>query len=124
MVVDDSHAMAFVVQAILQRAGYEVRTASDAGNGYLLYLKFRPDLVITDLEMPWENGLEMMGEIRMHDPEIRVIYMSADASPFSSQLDEERKKHRVAFLQKPFSKTEMLQIVRQLEEGRAREGEK
>lgn len=121
MVVDDSHAMAFVVQAILQRAGYEVRTANDAGNGYLSYLTFRPDLVIADLEMPWESGLQMMEEIRVHDPAIKVIYMSADASPFSSQLDDERKKYWVAFLQKPFSKTEMLQIVRQSEQVKSTE---
>jgi len=77
----------------------------------LIYLLFKPDLVITDIQMPEKNGLELMTHIRMHNPIVRTIYMSGDLGRFRCQLEEEKKKFPVNLLEKPFSKIELMRLL-------------
>ena len=86
-------------------------TAKDGKDGYLAYLLFRPDLVITDIQMPGTNGLEMVAHLRMHNSGIRVIYMSAELDRFRSRLEEEKRKYQVSLLQKPFSRMELMRLI-------------
>lgn len=103
--------MAFIVRQMLEVDGHKVRWAGDGAAGYGTYLLFRPDLIITDIEMPEEDGLEMMAHIRAHNPGIGTIYMSAELDRFRSQLEEEKKRYQVGLLQKPFSKRELMRLI-------------
>lgn len=103
LVVDDNRLLASTLQEILEHEGCEVMTAKDGIDGYSAYLLFEPDLVITDIQMPGKNGLEMMKCIRAHDPMIQTVYMSGDISPFQAHLLEEEKKYPVSVFEKPFS---------------------
>ena len=103
LVVDDNQFLASTILDILEDKGFEVKSAKDGREGYRIYLLFKPDLVITDIQMPEENGLEMMKNIRTHEPMIRTIYMSADLSAFRASLIEEKKLYPVRCFQKPFS---------------------
>lgn len=111
LVVEDSKGLAFIMQMVLQAGGFDVRTANDGWDGFFTYLTFSPDLVITDIDMPRENGLEMMKRIRVQNPEVRTIYMSGELTWFWPLLEEERKKYGVSFLEKPFSRIELLRLV-------------
>jgi len=103
LVVDDNRLLATVIQETLEDDGLEVRSANDGVDGYSAYLHFKPDIVITDIQMPRENGLEMMEHIRTHDPTIKTIYMSGDIDAYRSHLLEEGKKYQISFFEKPFS---------------------
>lgn len=85
--------------------------AGDGAAGYGTYLLFRPDLVISDIEMPEKSGLEMAAHLRAHNPGIEVIYMSADLDRYRSQLEEEKRKYGVGLLQKPFSRMELMRLL-------------
>ena len=111
LVVDDNHLLASTLQEILEHEGCEVMTAKDGVDGYSAYLLFEPDLVITDIQMPGKNGLEMMRCIRTHDPMIRTIYMSGDISPFQAPLLEEEKKYPVSIFEKPFPLEQLRNFV-------------
>ena len=102
LVVDDNHCLASIIQETLEDEGCEVMTAKDGIDGYSAYLLFEPDLIITDIQMPRKNGLEMMECIRTHEPMIQTIYMSGDISSFRASLLEEEKKYPVSFFEKPF----------------------
>ncbi|MBM4313202.1 MAG: response regulator [Deltaproteobacteria bacterium] len=102
LVVDDNQLLAIVICEVLEREGCEVMTANDGAEGYSAYLRFEPDLIITDIRMPVKNGLEMMECIRRHDPLVQTIYMSADIDSFRSSLLEEEKKYPVIYFEKPF----------------------
>ena len=84
LIVDDDQAIASVVQFMLEYEGHEVRLAMNGQEGYLIYLQFLPDLVITDIQMPEENGLELINHIREHDPLVKTIYMSGDLNQYLS----------------------------------------
>ena len=111
LVVDDNEELAFTVQMILEDEGFEVISARDSQDGYSTFLEFKPDLVITDIQMPGENGLELMEHIRKHNPMVRTIYMSGDLESFLPPLEEEKKRYPVSLLEKPFSKVELMGLL-------------
>lgn len=103
LVVDDNYLLAATIQEVLEDCGHEVMSAKDGIDGYSAYLTFKPDIVITDIQMPRKNGLEMMGHIRTHEPMIRTIYMSGDIDNYQPFLREEKMRYPVSFFEKPFS---------------------
>ena len=112
LIVDDNEEIAYIVQEIIENENYRARTARDSEDGYLAYLHFRPDLVITDIHMPGKNGFELMKGIRMHNPKIKTIYMSSYlSSRFRSLLEQEKKRYPVSFLRKPFSMVKLIELV-------------
>ena len=111
LVVDDNHLLAATIQEVLEDNGLEVMYAKDGVDGYSAYLLFKPDIVITDIQMPRKNGLEMMGHIRTHEPMIRTIYMSGDIEPYRPFLREEKRKYQVSFFEKPFSLESLKRVI-------------
>lgn len=114
LVVDDNKLLAYVIEAILQGEGYEVRTAANGDQGYLMYLNFRPDIVLSDIWMPGKSGLEMMERIRSARSEVKTVYMTGEAEPVSLQLEEERKTFNISVLIKPFSRDELTGLIDEL----------
>ena len=55
----------------------EVYEASNGEEGYYLYYDKRPDIIISDIEMPKKNGMEMVEEIRKNDLSIIIIMLTA-----------------------------------------------
>jgi len=111
LIVDDNQELASALQMMLEDEGFEVRSAKDGHDGYWAYLDFNPDLILTDIQMPGENGLELMEHIRAHNPMVRTIYMSGDLDSFWSPLEEETKRYPVSLLEKPFSKGELMGLL-------------
>lgn len=111
LIVDDNLDLGHILQWILEDEGHEVRLAKDGREGYFTYLLFRPDIVLTDIQMPEKNGFELMALIRYHNPTVRAIYMSGNLSQFQSDLVEEMKNYHARALEKPFSKDELIQLL-------------
>jgi|MudIll2142460700_1097286.scaffolds.fasta_scaffold166061_3 DNA-binding response OmpR family regulator len=112
LLVEDDDNLAFVLQERLNSEGCETRTAKDAAEGFSIYLRFRPDLVISDLLLPGENGVELLRRIRkLSNPKIRTIYMSAHLGWFESEMEQEIGRPEVDVLAKPFSTSEFMNLV-------------
>lgn len=111
LVVDDNQLVAATIQEVLEDCGHEVMSAKDGVDGYSAYLAFKPDIVITDIQMPRKNGLEMMGNIRTHEPMIRTIYMSGDIDYYKPFLREEKMRYPVSFFEKPFSFESLRRVI-------------
>ena len=108
LIVDDNQGVASLVQILLEIEGHEVRSALNGPDGYLAYLQLRPDLVITDIQMPGENGFELMNHIREQDPTVKTIYMSGNLDQFNSDLEAEKSKYPINYLDKPFSREDLI----------------
>jgi DNA-binding response OmpR family regulator len=113
LIVDDNQDLAFLIKVMLEDEGYEVKSAKDGQDGYSTYLLFNPDLVLTDIQMPEKSGLELIKEIRCHNPGVRTIYMSGDLNQYWSPLEEEKEKYHAGVLEKPFSKDELISLLSQ-----------
>jgi two-component system, OmpR family, response regulator len=114
LVVDDDPAIASVIQFMLEFEDHESRFELNGPEGYLAYLQFQPQVVITDILMPGENGFEMVNRIRGHDPRVKTLYITGNLDQFYDRLKEEMKKYPVTFLEKPFSRNELIEKISQL----------
>ncbi len=111
LIVDDNQSLATVIQYMLEQKGHEVSSAFDGLEGYSVYFQFRPDLVITDIQMPGENGLELINHIREQDPSVKTIYMSGNLDQFEMLLEEEKKSYPINMLRKPFFMDDLVKQV-------------
>ncbi|MCB2168378.1 MAG: response regulator [Deltaproteobacteria bacterium] len=103
LVVDDFEGVATLVKEAIEDINYSVKTACSAEDGYRTYLRFKPDIVITDIEMGGKNGFELVDDIRCIDPEIKVIFMSGYSDKLENRRQSEVDRCSIAFLPKPFS---------------------
>jgi len=117
LVVDDNLLLGSLLKMMLEDEGYEARSAVDGLDGYISYLLFRPEVVITDLHMPKANGMELIRNIRKQDPGVKTIYMSGDMHPFFPLLNEEKNRYPVSLLPKPFSKEDLLNLLAEFRNG-------
>lgn len=109
LIVDDNQALTTLMKEILETEGsYRVETAENGQKGYLAFLHFKPDIVLTDIDMPVKNGIEMVREIRAHNPDIKTIYMSGEISSYRILLKKEQSQYNASLLQKPFSLRRMM----------------
>lgn len=76
LVVDDESGVRNLLRQVLRGAGYEVLEASDGGQALERLAESRVHLVITDLMMPEQEGLETIQEVRRRHPKMKIIAMS------------------------------------------------
>ena len=109
LVADDDRAIRTVLHQALGRQGHTVRSTGTASTLWQWVQEGEGQLVITDVVMPDENGLDLVPRIRKLRPDLRIIVMSAQ----STLLTAVRATERGAFeyLPKPFDLNELVSIV-------------
>jgi len=116
LVADDDASIRKVVSQSLARAGYAVRTSSTASGLWQWIENGEGDLVITDVVMPDEDGLDLLPRIRKARPDVPVIVMSARSTMMTALRATERGAYE--YLPKPFDINELVSVVNKaLEEG-------
>lgn len=114
LVVDDEIHIVHVLSLKLRNAGYEVLSAPDGEQGLELARRRRPDLVITDYQMPFLSGLEMCQRLRQ-DPATRHIpVLLLTARGFSIPPEALETVNVAGVFSKPFSPREILLRVQEL----------
>jgi len=112
LIVEDNKALIWLLKEVLENEGiHYVKTAENGNEGYSVFLSFKPDIILTDIEMPLKNGLEMIRNIRKLQPFIRTIYMSADPAKYKSLLNEEMAIYKADFVNKPFSVSKIMELI-------------
>ena len=110
LVADDDQAIRTVLSRALGRAGFDVRTTGNAATLWQWVSDGEGDLVITDVIMPDENGLDLIPRIRKIRPDLRIIVMSAHSTVLTAVKAAERGAFE--YLPKPFDLTEMVSVVK------------
>ena len=129
LVADDDQAIRTVVSQALSRSGYKVRATSNAATLWSWVADGEGDMVITDVVLPDENGLDLLPRIRKIRPDLRIVVMSAQ----NTLLTAVKAAQRGAFeyLPKPFDLNELVGVVKKAlsqraavtEVGKAEQGE-
>jgi two-component system nitrogen regulation response regulator GlnG len=109
LVADDDRAIRTVLTQALGRLGYDVRTTGHAATLWRWVADGEGDLVITDVVMPDENGLDLVPRIRKLRPELRVIVMSAQNTLLTAVKATERGAFE--YLPKPFDLKDLVATV-------------
>ena len=109
LVADDDTAIRTVLNQALSRAGYEVRSTSNAATLWRWVTQGDGDLVITDVVMPDENAFDLIPRIRKARPDLPIIVMSAQNTFMTAIRASERGAYE--YLPKPFDLKELITIV-------------
>lgn len=110
LVVDDKEMMRDSVGSTLTRAGFSVRTAVDGRSALKEIASKRPDVVVTDLNMPGMTGVDLAGEIRDIDDDLPVILMTAFGTIETAV--QAMKNGAYDYITKPFEGDEMIIAVK------------
>jgi len=121
LVADDDAGIRTVVTQALSRAGFDVKATGNAATLWQWVDHGEGDLVITDVVMPDENGLDLVPRIKKVRPELRVIVMSAQNTLLTAVQATERGAFE--YLPKPFDINELVGVVRRGLEQRADDGD-
>lgn len=109
LVADDDRSIRTVLTQALGRSGYQVRTTGNAATLWRWVEEGEGDLVITDVVMPDENGLDLIPRIKRVRPDLRVVVMSAQSTLMTAVKATQRGAFE--YLPKPFDLKELLAVV-------------
>ena len=119
LVVDDEQHIVHVVALKLRNAGFEVVTASDGEQAYEIASKTPPDIVITDLQMPYMTGLELCQKLRENPLTCNVPALMLTARGHALSKEDLASTNIFEVLAKPFSPREILARVETILSGGA-----
>jgi two-component system alkaline phosphatase synthesis response regulator PhoP len=111
LVVDDEAHILHVLSLKLHNAGYEVLTAVDGEEAYEVACQERPDLVITDFQMPYMTGLELCRALAGNAITARIPVLILTARGYALDEEDLRIGNIRRVLSKPFSPRAVLQVV-------------
>lgn len=113
LIVDDNGLMRGVIRTFLEQAGHQV--LGEAGEGVAAvkaFAELRPDLVLLDLILPGETGLDVLKEIRAMDPAAKVVVVTVVEQ---EGMDREiLRQGALAILRKPFSSEDFNEVMKSL----------
>jgi two-component system nitrogen regulation response regulator GlnG len=109
LIADDDRSIRTVLTQALGRSGYQVRSTGHAATLWRWVEEGEGDLVITDVVMPDENGLDLIPRIKRVRPDLRVIVMSAQSTLITAVKAAQRGAFE--YLPKPFDLQELLAVV-------------
>jgi DNA-binding NtrC family response regulator len=106
LVVDDERDIALVLKKGLESQGFQADAFDQPESALMNFRAGRYDLILTDMQMPRMDGIELYQEIRKIDTRVKVCFLSA--------YEEVRKAfpEPVCFIKKPVSISNLLKIVR------------
>lgn len=78
LVIDDDEPIRIALRKMLESEGHEVVEASDGARGLRLFDEQPADLVIADILMPEKEGFEVIRELLVKKPDVKIIAMSGD----------------------------------------------
>lgn len=115
LVVEDDPHILRVVSLWLSRQGHEVLEARNGVSALELVAQHRPEILITDINMPGMDGLELLEQLKRQQllpPGIVVLTNRWDHREIGQNLAE----WRVHMVPKPFSPTKLAELIEQLEQ--------
>ncbi|MCW7541920.1 response regulator [Aquabacterium sp. A7-Y] len=113
LIVDDSATMLMSLKSSLEIAGFKVDTAPD-GEQALAKLKggLKPDLIVTDINMPKMDGLELIRETRRVLRFTPILTLTTESQ--QAKRDEAKKLGATGWLVKPVAAAELVKIIKQV----------
>jgi two-component system chemotaxis response regulator CheY len=114
LTVDDSPSIRQMIKVVLAPLGHTVIEAADGAQGLEKAKSSRPNLVITDLNMPVMNGLEMIRALRALPAMtgLPIVFLTTESN--DSVKQEAKKAGATGWITKPFTQDQLLGVVNKL----------
>lgn len=110
LLVDDEVHVAWSVGRILTRAGFSVTTCADSEEAINLLQARVYNILVTDIQMPGDDGLKLIDWVRLYRPAIRIVVITGFESPSIRKAALE--KGAILFLKKPVDTDLLIDVLR------------
>lgn len=112
LLIDDDATVRYALKQVLERAGHQVDEANDGLVGLEMYSTVRPDIVVTDIIMPNQGGIETIIKLRRLAPGLAIIAMSGGGRTGNRDfLAMAEKLGAAKVMAKPFRPKELVDAV-------------
>jgi DNA-binding NtrC family response regulator len=123
LVIDDDIIVRETIVKILEDCGYQALSAEDGKRGMAAFHSGQPDLVITDIIMPEQEGIQTIAEMLKAKPDAKIIAISGGGRVGNIDfLRMAQALGAMAVIPKPFDPDELLAIVKNCLAGRSNPG--
>ncbi len=117
LVVDDDEPVRVMLARLLRTQGYSVVQASTSREAHERLTEYSPDLVISDIVMPGESGIELRRSIARAYPALPFILISGYSADGPAEFAA--RTPRTSFVQKPFAADQLLALIKEVLETHA-----
>lgn len=117
LLVDDSRTMLMSIERVLAKAGFETKSCTDGQSALTVCDSFMPDLVITDLNMPNMNGIELIKKLKQK-PSMRfkpILMLTTESQ--QQKRAEAKSAGATGWLVKPIDNDQLISVVKQVVPG-------
>jgi len=111
LVVDDEIHIVHVVAIKLRNNGYEVITAANGDEAFELVCEEKPDIIVTDFQMPIMTGLELVEKLRRSEATKDIPVIMLTARGFAIEDEQKQDLQISEFVSKPFSPRDLLRSI-------------
>jgi DNA-binding response OmpR family regulator len=114
LIADDEPNIVTSLEFLMEKAGYEIRVATDGAQALEIAQSFRPDLVLLDVMVPMKSGYEVCQQLKS-DPatrDIKIVMVSAKGRDV--EVAKALELGADAYVTKPFSTRELVAKVREV----------
>ena len=119
LVVDDEIHIVHVVAIKLRNNGYEVISADNGAEAFEMACKEKPDVIVTDFQMPVLTGLELVEKLRQCELTKDIPVIMLTARNFAISQEQQKDLQIAQCLSKPFSPRELLGYIEDVLHDRA-----
>ena len=115
LVVDDEDQLRAFIRIVLEQAGHLVLLAQNGKEALQIARQISIDLIITDIVLPDFDGLELLGELKPKQSNMKVVAMSGKGQQLRLDvLKIAQKLGAIHTLEKPFTVTILLQTIQDI----------
>jgi len=111
LVVDDEIHIIHVVAIKLRNNGYQVISAENGADAFELACTEKPDIVVTDYQMPVMSGLQLIEKLRQNEQTRDIPVIMLTARGFAIEDEQSRDLQISQCISKPFSPKELLRSI-------------
>src|SRR6187402_1942651 len=112
LIVDDDAQIRSLLADLLKESGYATQAAKTAAEATTQIAKQRPDLVMMDVKLPDQDGLDLLKAIKREHPELDIIVMTAFGG--SSSAVKAMEVGAYDYVTKPFDVDDLLATLRRV----------
>ena len=110
LVVDDEKSLREMLSILLERQGYKVKQATDGVAALSMAQENSYDLIISDIQMPKMNGIELLRQLRSQDNNVTMMMVTAFSS--TEEAVEAMKLGAYDYITKPFKNDEIRLVIK------------
>ncbi|MCK4712381.1 MAG: sigma-54-dependent Fis family transcriptional regulator, partial [Marinosulfonomonas sp.] len=109
LLIEDTPSLQIIYESVLKNAGHDVVSVGTAADGLAQFHKFLPQVVLLDLMLPDRNGLDLMAECLLINPDAQFIVITANGS--INRAVDAMRAGAYEFLVKPFNEQRFLHAI-------------